>query len=143
MVKNSTTEYTFIKAQIDLVIHNIVSNKYNEELTYYDVLWLPDYLTNPDSKELWQSFQDNLEKISFIAMNIGLPNPNADVDLVIVKMSSGEINPNAIKYFEVGKRKDYLAMQYPHIMDKDNDTSFNAWDEANNSYNSKETSATV
>lgn len=50
MVKNSTTEYTFIKAQIDLVIHNIVSNKYNEELTYYDVLWLPDYLTNPDSK---------------------------------------------------------------------------------------------
>lgn len=62
MVKNSTTEYTFIKAQIDLVIHNIVSNKYNEELTYYDVLWLPDNLTNPDSKELWQSFQDNLEK---------------------------------------------------------------------------------
>ncbi|MGO0154379.1 hypothetical protein ACTL31_02140 [Leuconostoc mesenteroides] len=140
MVKNTSTEYTFIKSQIDLVIHNIVSNKYNEELTYYDVIWLPNQLTNSNSKELWQLFQDNLEKLSFTAINTGLPNPNAAVDLVIVKMNSDELKPNAVKYFEVGKRKNYLTTQYPDIMHKDNDTLFHAWDNANHAYHSNEIS---
>ncbi|GMA68992.1 hypothetical protein GCM10025879_02380 [Leuconostoc litchii] len=134
MINDTSIVYSFLKSQLDLIIYNIINNKYNEEVTFYDTLWLQKDLENEETNSLWQDFQVNMAYINFVTLNVGLPNPNASMELVVVKINTNNNKQGAIAYFEIGKRKDYLLTKYRHLQHAKHDDLFENWEKANKNY---------
>lgn len=119
MPKNKDTQYRYLKTQIYLSVKNIIKHLDEESQYVYSTFVIPSEFLSKDVRRLWNKYEANLNKIGLVVINLGRANPEADLDIILVKINNGELNSDVIKYDTPESQSTFLKQEYKRVDELD------------------------
>lgn len=119
MPKNKETQYTYVKTQIYLSVKNIIKHLNDESQYIYSTFVIPSEFFSKDTRRLWKQYETTLNKIGLAVHNLGKTNPDSELDLIVIKSNTGELDVNLIEYDTSESQAEFLKQEYKRVDELD------------------------
>lgn len=119
MPRNEDTQYQYVRATIYQSIKSIINNLEDGSQYVYSTFVIPSEFLSKEVRRLWKQYETAMNTIGFAVINLDRANPDADLDIILVKINNGEMDANLIKYDSSESKAKFLKQEYSKVDELD------------------------